>query len=239
MYILLSILLSILFIQYSSNHNTIARLSSSYNLPIFLVSLEKDHIRRLELYKKVEPQLYYAVDCTLISRDFLDTFLTNKTLTNGEIGCYLSHIYMLEKSLVTKSLHDTILVLEDDAYITNTTSFYSSICDIIKDAPSDLDLIFLGYNYFYTTNSSSTTNSSTTNSSNIITYCTPIDIVYGTHGYLINQKNVTIDKIKTLENISMPIDVRLSRDFKSYIISPPLITLHPTFSQYSNTQSIL
>ena len=82
---------------------------------IFVVSLEKDYKRREKL--GIIPDYIYAVNGQHLDIDELkkDGIINiNNKMTKGEIGCYLSHIHMLKKTLETNK---QVLIIEDDAKI--------------------------------------------------------------------------------------------------------------------------
>ena len=75
---------------------------------------------------------------------------------------------------------------------------------------SDFELLFLGYNYHESYNYD------------------PIKYVHGTHAYVINNKNITKEKIDKLFPIIKPIDVTLPNRFRSYIVNKIGINRHKT-----------
>jgi len=185
------------------------------NIDVYLVSLDKDVERRNNILSKINVDYIYAVDGRKLNLDSLQ--IENKNLKKGEIGCYMSHVHLLYKSL--ESSKNNILVLEDDVEISKNT--FSKIQNAIKNAPKDFEILFLGYNYHENHDYESVSN------------------VYGAHGYIINNKNITKEKIDRLFPIMYPLDIALPKFFKSYIVKPKIIELNNTFKNTSNTQSIL
>lgn len=184
---------------------------------IFVVSLEKDVIRREKL--GINPDYIYAVNGQNLDIDKLkkDRIVVNNKLTKGEIGCYLSHIHMLKKALESNK---PVLVIEDDAKIEIDT--FQKIKEL-KDIPIDWDILSIGYNYyeqFY------------------INTFDKIKYLHGTHAYLVNNKNLTIEKINSLLPIDKPYDLILPTKLKTYIVKPKIIDLGE-FGHISNTQGIL
>lgn len=183
------------------------------DIDVYLVSLEKDIERRNNVLSQINVDYVYAVDGNTLNLDTLE--IENKNLKKGQIGCYLSHVHLLNKAIGNKN---KILVLEDDAEITNDIL---KIEEIIKNAPEDFEILFLGYNYHENHDYES------------------VSFVYGTHGYIINSQNITKEKIDKFFPISLPYDIALPRVLKSYIVIPKVIELNKTFMYTSNTQSIL
>jgi GR25 family glycosyltransferase involved in LPS biosynthesis len=186
-------------------------------LNIFVVSLEKDYKRREKL--GIIPDYIYAVNGYELDIDEMkkDGIINiNNKMTKGEIGCYLSHIHMLKKALESKK---QVLILEDDANIEVDT--FQKI-KALKDIPEDWDILSIGYNYF---------EEFSINSFNKIKY------LHGAHAYLVNNKNITIEKINSLLPIDKPYDIALPIKLKTYIVKPKIIELGE-FGGISNTQGI-
>jgi len=186
-------------------------------LNIFVVSLEKDYKRREKL--GIIPDYIYAVNGHELDIDEMkkDGIINiNNKMTKGEIGCYLSHIHMLKKALESKK---QVLILEDDANIEVDT--FQKI-KALKDIPEDWDILSIGYNYF---------EEFSINSFNKIKY------LHGAHAYLVNNKNITIEKINSLLPIDKPYDIALPIKLKTYIVKPKIIELGE-FGGISNTQGI-
>lgn len=188
----------------------------NYNkkVDVYLVSLDKDIERRNNILSKINVDYIYSVDGSKLNGNSLE--IKNTNLKKGEIGCYMSHVHLLNKVLENKN--KITLILEDDAEIEKDT--FQKIENIIKYAPEDFEIIFLGYNYYENYDYERVSN------------------VYGAHGYIIKNDNITKDRIGKLFPITYPIDVALANVFKSYIIKPKAIELNKTYSKISNTQSI-
>lgn len=186
-------------------------------LNIFVVSLEKDNLRREKL--DINPSYIYAINGQYLDIDKLknDGIVINNKLTKGEIGCYLSHIHMLKKALESNK---QVLIIEDDAKIEVDT--FQKI-KALKDIPEDWDILFIGYNYY---------EQFSINEFNKIKY------LHGAHAYLVNNKNITIEKINSLLPIDKPYDIILPIKLKTYIVKPKIIELGD-FGHISNTQGIL
>jgi len=192
------------------------------NIPVYLVSLEKDYIRRMKLKQYINFNYFVGVDGSKLD---LDKF-PNSPLRKGEIGCYLSHIHLLNYAIKNKGDRTLALILEDDAKITNR-NIENIIYDVINKLPNDWEILFLGHNY-YELNNNNIEHFNTYNISN----------VHGTHGYLINLENINEDKINKMFPIMIPYDVKLPQIFNCFVIEPKLIELSED-STVSNTQNIL
>lgn len=213
MYIILFLILLLLLYNFKYIDNFI---NSSDKLEIYLISLEKDISRRNLLYKQIQPDFYYAIN----GKDIDNNGISN--LTRGEIGCYLSHMYMLKKVLTAKS--DIVLILEDDAKLILNTETTENILEISKNAPTDWELIFLSYNYYEPTEPTNEKYKKITK-------------IHGTQSYIVNKKNINIEKINKLLPIVEPIDITFPKKFKSYIYFPKIFDLSE-YGNFSNTQNI-
>ena len=193
-------------------------------IAVYLISLEKDTERRKDISIKLNgieyiPDYIYAIDGTILNKDILKkkNILVNDNLKKGEIGCYLSHIHMLQKASISNN--DYVLIIEDDVgeIELNLVNKY------IDSAPKDFELLFLGYNFHKKRENFEFESTSE---------------VWGSHCYVVNVKNISQEKIETLYPIESPIDLVLGDKFKSYVIKPSQIGLNKKYSKYSNTQNI-
>ena len=94
-------------------------------LPIFVVSLKQDidrreHINVLMKNNGLDFTFFDATDGSKIDLKKLSCYDVKETikcykkeLTHGEIGCYLSHFYLLTH--IVKKKYTKVLILEDDA----------------------------------------------------------------------------------------------------------------------------
>jgi len=109
----------------------------------------------------------------------------NNIGSKGALGCYLSHVTLWK--MLLESDEEMILVFEDDININeninNFTENINNTINLINE--NDWDIIFLGYFNFHTN----------TNDINI-KYFKLINIIYGTHSYIINKNGAR----KLLEN---------------------------------------
>jgi glycosyl transferase family 25 len=146
--------------------------------------------------------------------------------TKGEIGCYLSHLMLLKN--LKNSNFQYCLILEDDFNIIND-NFNDELSDIINKIDTDFDLIFLGnlnnnHGEIYKDN---------------IYYVNKNQYLWGTHGYLVNIKN--INKIyDNLLNFNLAIDNKYkelinNNILNAYIIYPVIIGIN----NYNSTVGII
>lgn len=84
-------------------------------IPVYLVSMEKDIERRNNLLKYVTPNEYSSVDGSkLLPTEHLkqNNILDKEDIKKGEIGCYLSHYNIFNK--IKNYNHDFSIIIEDD-----------------------------------------------------------------------------------------------------------------------------
>ena len=187
------------------------------NFDVYLVSLPKDQERRDNL--GVVPDYVFSVDGSTLDKNELEnngTIVKDCTLRKGEIGCYMSHIELLKRSLTSSKKY--VLILEDDAKIEPDT--FAKISEVLETSPPDYDMLFLGHNYY----------------EDYYTF-KKINYMHGAQAYLVNKDNITLEKINTLYPIEKPYDVILPVKFKTYVVVPKIIELGK-FGGHSNTQGI-
>jgi len=142
-------------------------------------------------------------------------------LTRGMIGCYLSHLKVLE--MIQDSSKPYGLVLEDDA-VFSSDIYSSSIKSVLTNMPEDWDVILLGRWPL--------------DEKNEINYV-KVNRFWGTHGYLINKKGAS----KIIENGGIPIDDqidgvmgKLAREDVLKIYAPYTSSIQVNTSLYSQVQ---
>lgn len=103
-----------------------------------------------------------------------------RKLSNGEVGCYLSHICVINDFLLSDA--DYIIIYEDDVTITN--DYNTELNKIVKylDGESSLDLLLLGYRNEYL---SFWGRKKLDNELSFNRFC---DYGWGAHGYLLTRK---------------------------------------------------
>lgn len=205
------------------------------NIDVYLISLDKDIERRNNL--NIITDFTYSVNGKNLDLDNLKNkgiLGKNCKLTKGEIGCYMSHVFMLQKSL--KSIFNHILILEDDALIEDTLS--KKIDNIITNVPKDFELLFLSYNYYegYNYDFEKYEYYDQFEYYDYSDY-KKINYVHGCQAYLVNKNLISEEKIKKLYPMEKPYDTIICKFFKAYIVIPKLIKLSK-FGSYSNTQNI-
>jgi GR25 family glycosyltransferase involved in LPS biosynthesis len=86
-----------------------------------------------------------AIDGKNISNNYIIDRLKgiNRMRTKTEYACLLSHLDTIK--LFSNSPYVNALILEDDISLEYTKYWNKSICDIIKNAPSDWEIIMLNY----------------------------------------------------------------------------------------------
>ncbi len=143
--------------------------------------------------------------------------LTYKYLYVGEVGCYLSH-FMLLKSLLDKKEGYTV-IFEDDLKILGD-DLNKKINNLLNIIDQDFDMLYLG----------DQTNNFKDNYKEDIYYIDPNNHLWGTHAYIVKNKN--IEKIyNTLLNLDVPIDCKYEEQIKNKNINGLII--HPNLVNQS------
>jgi hypothetical protein len=203
---------------------TCAKIRENFeDFDVFLVSLEKDKDRRENVLKHIKPDFIYAVDGSKLDLDQLkkEGKIKDSTMKRGEIGCFMSHIFLLEKALKNKK---NVLILEDDVELDDKS--LSKMRQAITKMPKDCELLFFGYNYYEKYGET-------------IDYKTElIKLVHGTHAYFVNIKNITKEKIDKVYPLKGSYDIYVPSHFKTYIVLPKVCELDEIFCGHSNTQGI-
>jgi glycosyl transferase, family 25 len=137
-------------------------------------------------------------------------------LNTGEIGCYLSHYKLLEELM--RNDNDYSVIFEDDAVILDKIDLDKEVNQILNKIKSDFDLIYLG----------NLTNNRKNKYIDNIYNINFQDTLWGTHGYLINNKNIP-KYYHYLKEMSLPIDIiyqQLIRNnaINGFVISPCLVS---------------
>ena len=223
-FILLLVLLLVLYIIiYKSNKNF------ENEIPVYLISMEKDIERRKNLLKYVTPNEYSSVDGSkLLPIKTLKkiNIIEKEDIKKGEIGCYLSHYNIFNK---IKNYNDNYSIIIEDDVEFDIKKNINIIKDLVNNAPLDWEIIFIGHNYYEETEEKDNFKF------NEYTF-KKITRVFGTQSYIINNKAIS-SKIQQLLPIKGPIDIILPSVFTSYIIEPQLTNLS-NFGGISNTQGI-
>ena len=125
------------------------------NTPIYIINLDRSKDRhkfmkdQMNDYKITNYKFISAVDGKKIKKrennmyDYEDiSFLNNDdTVTNGELGCTLSHLKAISE--VLKNNNDYAIICEDDADLFWVRTWDRTIKNIVDDAPEDWEWISL------------------------------------------------------------------------------------------------
>lgn len=147
----------------------------------------------------------------LIQDNVLDS---SHRLKKGQIGCAMSHIYLLQKLYQTLTDTDYALILEDDVVLPEHVE--DKVYTVIETAPRNWDIIYLG--------GCNIVGKSIQNNSFIV----PIDkrgVNLCTHAYLIKKSSIPF-LVKCLQPLLNPIDEQWRRHFKDmnvYFVNPNII----------------
>ena len=121
---------------------------------VYVISLRKrrEYITNVMSLMKIKPIYFEAIYKKNIDRDQLikeNKILKDCQLNNGRIACHLSHIAVL-KDFLKHENQKTCFIFEDDIKLIDYSLLFKStesIQDIIKNAPSDWDVINFGRCY--------------------------------------------------------------------------------------------
>jgi GR25 family glycosyltransferase involved in LPS biosynthesis len=147
-----------------------------------------------------------------------NTLSENYNHKMGEIGCYLSHLNIYKKIKEDNKKGYTI-IFEDD-FLINSSNFIDDVkkaIDVLNSKNIEFDFLFLG----------NLNDNHGENISDNLYYIDNNNNLYGTHGYIINNKN--IDKIinnlnKIIKQIDNSIqDLSYNKVFNTIIIYPNLV----------------
>lgn len=200
---------------------------------MFVISIERTRLHIfLGVFKKIE--LYIkstkGVNGKHLNKKKLqaDKTLSAKrtSMKRGVIGCFLSHRRIWQ--IVDTKNYSHAVIFEDDARpLTNLRSIGTRISTIIrslnKHAPN-WDVLLLGRNP-----------RKAKNGDRLTKYCVRSGAFWGLFAYVIRNKTVRIlAKQKTVQEISLPVDVLLSRLGRKRVIQvfaadPPLFRYDATF----------
>lgn len=126
---------------------------------IFVINLERRPERRERMQAalkllNLQYELFSAIDGRQLNESYLEehnvTMLPgwrdpwgSRPITNGEIGCFLSHYFIWEK--VVDGEMDSVMVIEDDIrFLSGFRRRFSEMLDEVKRLSLDWDLIYLG-----------------------------------------------------------------------------------------------
>lgn len=203
------------------NNNETFNNNNNINIEYYVIHLKRneERIENILLNEKILNHkiiIFDAIDGKQMNDlPYYDTKLIN-TFTNalpGELGCYLSHLMIIKNIQINNNY---TVIFEDDLQIV-TNDLNKSIIEIIDKLNDNFDIIYFG----------NTSNNCGEKYIDDIHKIDPNNHLWGTHGYIINNKNVK----KIYDNLLImnePYDVKLKnlidkQILKSYIINPPLV----------------
>ena len=125
---------------------------------------------------------------------------TNRKLTHGAVGCYLSHTSLWEHCVLQ---NEPIIILEDDIGIKgNKNQFYKNIDKFMNQIPNNWDIIFFGYHDY---NKGFAVKESINENT-----CKLIKNINGLHAYMIHPKAAKI-LLKDSKPIKMQVDAHTNK----------------------------
>jgi GR25 family glycosyltransferase involved in LPS biosynthesis len=117
---------------------------------IYWINLDRSENRRKNMLNildniQIPNQRINAIDGKMLSNNHIYDRLKgiNKMRTKTEYACLLSHLDTIK--LFSNSPYVNALILEDDISLEYAKYWNKSICDIIKNAPTDWEIIMLNY----------------------------------------------------------------------------------------------
>jgi GR25 family glycosyltransferase involved in LPS biosynthesis len=225
--ILLGILFIFLILILFINNNCYENFDNDNDIDYYVIHLKDSSPERKEnilnnqeiLGKKIN--MFDAVYGKHVDLNNLKTFDRNINFNFNyeyiaEVGCYLSHLMLIKKSMENKKKYTVIF--EDD-FVLEDKNIHDKIEKIIYNV-KDFDIIYLGnLNDNYDINKKI--------SENIYEKNNNISLI-GTHAYIINNKNIN-KFYNYLTNIDKPIDRKFEQIIneniiKGYVHYPSLVS---------------
>ena len=252
LYYIIIIFVILVYVFSIYNYNYIEQYSNNKDYKIFCLNMNKskDRWKNIENYNKsqnLKIERFVAYDGKKLNIKNLinNNYLSSKnSLEYGQIGCAYSHVKLWEKCL--KLPYKYFVILEDDIIL--PIDFEKKIECIIKNAPNNWDIVYLGGCYV---------------KGNLINkqFIKPTALYYKynlcTHAYIIN-KNCIPKVIKRIKPIEYPIDnqlrkyykelnvyfyykniVKQNNNFKTTIAEENRINKHTLFHKYSDISIIV
>jgi glycosyl transferase family 25 len=233
--ILFNILLILLLKMINLKPENFSNISNNIDIipdKIYVINLDKnkdrwDTILKTSKKANINISRFPAIYGKTLSKDdkkIKKYFKKNNTLTNGQIGCALSHIEIWNDAI--KNNYKTILIFEDDAEIPE--NFWDKYNKVIKELPFKWDMLLLGGVKLGGRKYSKNLLIPDNRSGN-----------WGTHAMLINVKFLKkiIDNIK---NIDIPIDDYLinnyyyNTDYNIFLVSKTIVPVNYEFNSDIN-----
>lgn len=216
------IIILIIILLIIKQFDNIEKFENIHDINYYVIHMKK-HTNRIENIKKNEMKLnnhikiFEAIDATYLDINNLSIYEENLVnnfnfIYKGEVGCYLSHL-MLIKSLLNNNTGYTV-IFEDDFKVIED-DLVTKINNILSLINIDFDLLYLG--------------NLNNNHGNIykenIYFIDVHEYLWGTHAYLINNKN--IKKIyNSLLNMDKAIDNKIKENIDTNILTALII--YPT-----------
>ena len=226
-------------------NNSIETFEESDILDMYVITLGKKE--RIQNIKNQESKINNKINIfdgvnglkldinELIKNNILDKnhkLSENINHSKREIGCYLSH-YNIYKKIKKDNKKGYTIIFEDD-FIVNSPNLKDDIrksIDKLNRKSIDFDFLFLGSNQI-------------NYGENIIDnlyYVNPKQNLYGTHAYVINNKNIDkiIDKIKIIKHQIDIIIQDLSKNniFNTVIMYPYTVIQNKSFKSTVDNKS--
>jgi len=217
--------------NYDNIDNNLLELKLDY----YIIHLErstnrKKNIKKIKELLNKELIIFNAIDGNDISEITNDTILFNKTiidapftfdqcikttLVHGEIGNYLSHLSLLYKLKELNINDGYTIIFEDDVIFKENLD--NKIRGILGKITDDFDLLYLG----------NTRKNYGNQYIDEIHYVDKNNVLWGTYGYLINNKN--INKLyDTFNHLYVPTDLIMkdlidSEKINGFVLAPCIV----------------
>jgi glycosyl transferase family 25 len=222
---IITLVILLICLLYNLKYKTHEKFVNNVNINYYVIHMKNsnnnkyDNVIKNEKILKKKINIYDAVvgkNVDLNNLSNIDPKITFNFNYNyiGEIGCYLSHMLLI-KSLINSDTKYTV-IFEDDLKILDE-NLDDKINKITSDLDDNFDMIYLG---------NLNNNHYEKIKDNIYTI-NKADFLWGTHAYIINNKNAK--KIyDSLLNIDVAIDNKFKNNInndtlKAYVIYPILV----------------
>jgi len=193
---------------------------NDYFEKIYCVNLDKRTDRWDECEKEfkkhdLKVERFSAFDGTIVE-------IANSPLNDGQTGCALSHLEIIE--ICKSKEYSNCLILEDDIQFDEELN--NKLPNIMEQVPDNWDMLYFGGNH--AANNPNAPGKLVKVTENIfkVTHC------FTTHSYAI--KNTVYDKIISCFDGTAPIDTSFSRVqpyINCYVIRPHLAWQRPSYSE--------
>lgn len=199
---------------------------------IYIINLKKDLSRKKDMKKKIKIlncsfEFFDAIDGSSLSSEYLKNYYHPKlakstygqTLNLGELGCFLSHLFIYQDIL--KKKYESAIILEDDVILASDfVNVATSLTTITKKTPCRL--IHFGNNFSYLNPILHHWHHYSLMKNYPIRVSTTM--LCGTSGYWVHSQ-ILPALIKHLVPLRVPIDIALFH---------PKIALYPSFILHPN-----